>query len=163
MLIDRDKLERLCRARDLLRQLGGDSASVDEIARQVGMSPYHFIRQFRAVFGATPHQLRIEARLEAARRHLALGDRPVTEVGLEIGLASASSFSSLFSRRVGTSPSAYRRRARALVQVPGTWPPALVPGCLSLMARLPPGAFSQFPKSAAARDGASSAGPQAKE
>jgi hypothetical protein len=35
----------------------------------------------------------------------------------------------------------YRRRMRALVQVPGTLPPALTPGCLTLMGRLPAGAF----------------------
>lgn len=164
MLIDRDTLARLCRARELLCALDGEVAAVPEVARQVGISPFHFIRQFRALFGVTPHQARIGARLEAARERLVLGDRPVTEVGLEVGFGSASRFSAEFSRRIGASPTAYRRRARALVQVPGTWPPALVPGCMTLMARLPAGAFSQFSESAAARDGASSARhPQPKE
>jgi AraC-like DNA-binding protein len=54
---------------------------------------------------------------------------------MEVGFSSLGSFSALFARRFGTSPSAYRRQIRSLIAVPGEWPPELVPGCLSLMAR----------------------------
>jgi transcriptional regulator GlxA family with amidase domain len=40
--------------------------SIADIARQVDVSPFHFIRQFEALFGATPHQFRIRSRLEHA-------------------------------------------------------------------------------------------------
>jgi len=118
--------------------------SVEEAARLAGISPFHFIRQFDAVFGATPHQYRIEARLDRARRLLARGDLSVTEVCMEVGFSSLGSFSDLFTRRVGEPPSAFRRRARSMVRVPGGLPRELFPGCLSLMARLPPSAFRSF-------------------
>jgi hypothetical protein len=54
------------------------------------------------------------------------------------------SFSDLFARRVGDAPSEYQRRARRIVQVPATFPQALFPGCLSLMAALPKSAFRNF-------------------
>jgi hypothetical protein len=73
----------------------------------------------------------------------------VTDVCMEVGFSSLGSFSDLFARRVGTSPSAWRRRMRTLVSVPGALPAVLTPGCLSLMARLPASAFSQFSRSAA--------------
>ena len=57
----------------------------------------------------------------------------MTQVCLEVGFASLGSFSSLFARRIGASPAAYRRRDRALVDVPGTLPASLIPGCYSLM------------------------------
>lgn|SRR5262249_53937682 len=135
---------RLCRARELLCETDGDGQVVRDIARALRLSPYHFIRQFHAVFGATPHQVRIEARLDRAKRLLALGERSVTDVCMDVGFSSVGSFSSLFARRVGTTPSAYRRSVRALVQVPGTLPATLVPGCLSLMALLPRHAFRNF-------------------
>ena len=122
--------------------------SIEEVAREVGISPFHFIRQFEAVFGLTPHQFRIQSRLDRARRLLAIGQHSVTDVCMEVGFSSLGSFSDLFTRRIGASPSAYQRRVRAMVQVPGTVPPALVPGCLSLMTCLPPSAFSQFSRSA---------------
>jgi AraC-like DNA-binding protein len=124
---------RLCRARDLLREVHDHPLTIDEVAREAAMSPFHFIRQFNAVFGTTPHQYRIHARLDRARQLLALGTHSVTDVCMEVGFSSLGSFSDLFARRVGIPPSAYRRQARTMVTVPGILPPALFPGCLSLM------------------------------
>lgn len=132
----------MCRARDLLREIREPSPSIAELAREVRISPFHFIRQFEAVFGVTPHQFRIRTRLDAARHLLAAGRHSVTDVCLEVGFSSLGSFSTLFTQRIGEAPSAYRRRVRAMVQVPGTVPADLTPGCLSLMGRLPPSAFA---------------------
>jgi AraC-like DNA-binding protein len=126
-------LTRLCRARDLLREVHDRTVTIDDAAREAAMSPFHFIRQFSAVFGETPHQARIRWRLDRARLLLATGERSVTDVCMEVGFSSHGSFSALFARRVGVSPSEYRRRARSMVVVPGTFAPHLFPGCLSLM------------------------------
>ncbi len=134
----------LCRARELLAETPEDHLSVKRIAREVAISPYHFIRQFEAVFGVTPHQFRIQSRLDRAKLLLASGDFSVTEICVEVGFSSLGSFSDLFTRRFGTPPSAYRRHARAMVQVPGNFPQELFPGCLSLMACLPASAFRNF-------------------
>jgi AraC-like DNA-binding protein len=144
MLLRPATFRRLCRARELLGEPQEHAPSIEDVARQVEISPFHFIRQFEAVFGVTPHQFRVRARLERAKRLLALGHHSVTEVCMEVGFSSLGSFSALFRRRVGASPSAYQRRLRPLVQVPGTLPAALIPGCLGLMAHLPPEAFRSF-------------------
>jgi AraC-like DNA-binding protein len=127
MLLRHEGFRRLCRARDVLRQLDDPVPTIQELAREVGISPFHFIRQFEAVFGITPHQYRIQARLERARHLLAAGPQSVTGVCMEVGFSSLGSFSTLFTRRFGESPSAYRRRVRAA---------DLTPGCLSLMGEL---------------------------
>jgi AraC-like DNA-binding protein len=125
----------LCVARERLRECDDDSAPmVAEIARLAGLSTFRFIRLFHAVFGITPHQYRIDARLERARELLITTDRPVTDVCLDVGFTSLGSFSSLFARRVGVPPSAFRQRTRPMIVVPGTLPPTLAPGCLTLMA-----------------------------
>jgi AraC-like DNA-binding protein len=104
--------KRLCRARRLLEDAGEPAPSVREVARVVRLSPYHLIRTFRALFGATPHQLRTRARLERAQRLLGEG-RSVTDACLAVGFSSPASFTHLFGRRVGVAPSAYRRQPRA--------------------------------------------------
>jgi AraC-like DNA-binding protein len=111
--------------------------TLDQVAREAALSPGQFIRTFKAVFGQTPHQTRIDARLDLAKRLLVTGSLPVTEVCAAAGFSSLGTFSHVFARRVGLSPSAFRREARTLVQVPGTLPPRLYPGCLTLMCYWP--------------------------
>src|ERR1700704_746141 len=142
MLLRHEGFRRLCRARDLLRESREPSPSIADLAREVQISPFHFIRQFEAVFGITPHQFRIQTRLDTAKQLLAMGHLSVTDVCMEVGFSSLGSFSALFTQRIGEPPSKYRRRVRAMVQVPGTVPADLTPGCLLLMGRLPPAAFA---------------------
>jgi AraC-like DNA-binding protein len=140
MLLRPPVFARLCRARELLCATDEEAPSIEGVARAVAISPYHFIRQFEAVFGLTPHQFRTHWRLDRAKRLLA-ADRSVTEVCMEVGFSSLGSFSELFRRRVGTPPSAYRRQVRAIAQVPDG---AHIPGCLGLMTMLPADAFRSF-------------------
>ena len=144
MLLGHDALRNLCRARDLLSEVRESRLSIEDVAREVAISPYHFIRQFEAVFGVTPHQYRIRRRLDLAKQLLAAGHHSVTDVCMEVGFSSLGSFSALFAQRVGVPPSAYRRRARAMVQVPGRLPWEVIPGCFSLMGLLPRDAFRSF-------------------
>jgi len=144
MLVRPEAFRRLCQAREALTEDSEAPPSIETVARSAGMSPFHFIRQFDALFGRTPHQLRIQSRLDRARRLLAAGGLSVTDVCMEVGFSSLGSFSDLFARRVGEPPSSFRRRARSMVQVPGGLPRELFPGCLTLMSRLPPSAFRSF-------------------
>jgi AraC-like DNA-binding protein len=136
---------RLCRARDMLREMDRPM-SIEQVAREAAVSPFHFIRQFQALFGETPHQYRIRARLERAKHLLESSDYTVTDVCMEVGFSSLGSFSDLFARRVGVAPSLYRRQFRSRISVPGVRP-AVSSGCLSLMAT----AFAIFEKHANAR------------
>jgi AraC-like DNA-binding protein len=137
MVLSQEGFRRLCRARELLREPSEPPLSIADVARDVGISPFHFIRQFEAVFGVTPHQFRIQARLDAAKHLLAAGRHSVTDTCMEVGFSSLGSFSALFARRVGEVPSAYRRRVQSMSQASGTLPVELTPGCLTLMGQLP--------------------------
>lgn len=138
---------RLCAARELLCSREEPALSIDDIARRVGVSPFHLNRRFAGLFGSTPHQYRTAARMQRAKQLLARGDRSVTAVCFELGFSSLGSFSVLFSSRVGESPAAYQRRVRRLWSVPGQLAPILTPGCLSLLCFLPPEAAAQFSRS----------------
>ena len=65
-MLTRGALIPLCRARDLLRDVHDQRLSIRDVARDAGISPYHFIRQFEALFGTTPHY-GISARMDLAK------------------------------------------------------------------------------------------------
>ena len=132
-MIHPELLSRLCTARDLLRKWEDKPLSISAVARASGLTRFHFIRLFKAMFGETPHQYRSRAQIEKAKRLLILTDMSITDVCMEVGFSSLGSFSVLFSRRVGMSPSEFQRRYRPGSAPERQLPASLVPGCLSLM------------------------------
>lgn len=133
-MIHPELLSRLCRARELLRDGDDESLSVIAVARASGLTHFHFIRLFKAIFGETPHQYRSRAQIEKAKHLLILTDFSITDVCMAVGFSSLGSFSALFSRRVGMSPSEFQRRYRPASLPERHLPASLIPGCLSLMA-----------------------------
>jgi AraC-like DNA-binding protein len=132
MVLDRARLRRLVRARDLARSRFDGEVRVEDLAREAGLSRAHFLRSFSAAFGQTPHAFITELRLDEARRELARG-ASVTEACMRVGFSSVGSFSTLFRARVGESPRAWQRRVRTLVPVAERWPSVWIPGCFLAM------------------------------
>jgi AraC-like DNA-binding protein len=129
-----DRNRRMLRARDTIDRSFAAPLDVAALARVAHVSPAHFSRQFRAVFGETPHRYLQRRRIERAMELLRDTDRPVTDICLDVGFASLGTFSRTFSAVVGESPSAYRKRAQA------TRAPQYVPACLEKTLRRPVGA-----------------------
>ncbi|HEV3382862.1 MAG TPA: helix-turn-helix transcriptional regulator [Trebonia sp.] len=113
-------LARLRRARDLMDREYASPLDVAALARFALMSTAHFSRQFRAVYGETPHSYLMTRRIERAKALLRLGDLSVTDVCMAVGCTSLGSFSARFTRLAGETPTAYRARDHgALAKVPG--------------------------------------------
>ncbi|NHV27605.1 AraC family transcriptional regulator [Burkholderia sp. D-99] len=74
---------------------------------------YSFIRSFKKINGATPHQYIIARRLQAARDLIERGQCDVTEAALACGFSTTSHFSATFRKRWGMSPSELKPRAAA--------------------------------------------------
>jgi len=85
-----------------------ESFPVAAMARQAGMSAYHFLRVFRAVAGVTPHQHLLRTRLHRAALRLAAGDAPVSAVAFDLGFNDLSTFNRRFRRVTGMTPGAWR-------------------------------------------------------
>ena len=127
-LVHGDVFRRLALARDFIAAHHASPLHLDEIARQAGLSPFHFLRLFRAAFDVTPHEHLTHLRLERAKALLAR-DASVTEACFAVGYESLGSFSTLFARRLGRSPARYQREVRRVVQVPARLPALYIPGC----------------------------------
>lgn len=83
-----------------------------ELSNAAAMSPYHFLRSFRAVFGRTPQAYVSTVRISKARELLERTRMTVSEVALSVGFESLPSFSARFKRTFGLAPSAYRSTSR---------------------------------------------------
>ena len=98
----------LLRAKDLIDARYREALDIEAIAAAAHLSRAHFIRQFRATFGETPHQYLLTRRLERAAALLRNTDHSIVEICLEVGLRSVGSFTTSFGRAYGVSPAAYR-------------------------------------------------------
>jgi transcriptional regulator GlxA family with amidase domain len=85
-----------------------DDLSVDTLARIANMSPRTFARRFRAETGATPYDWLVAQRVAAAQRLLEDGDDTIDSVAAKCGFGTAAALRHHFTRRVGTTPQAYR-------------------------------------------------------
>jgi AraC family transcriptional regulator len=99
-------------ARDRLHADVAARASLAELAAGVGVHPVTLARAFRRTFGCTIGEYLRRLRIERAAEQLATGTQPLAEIALAAGFADQSHFSNVFRRRVGMSPSAYRREVR---------------------------------------------------
>jgi AraC-like DNA-binding protein len=103
---------------------------LDNIADEAYFSKFHFIRLFRKTYGKTPHQYLTGVRIEKARE-LLLTEVPVADVCYAVGFESTSSFTGLFRRLVGLTPSAYQEAQRKLRAEIKAAPLKFIPNCFA--------------------------------
>jgi AraC-like DNA-binding protein len=121
--------ESLYRAREFIDEQYAQPLDLDELARSANFSRYHFLRAFRRLFHATPHEYLTRKRIEHAKELLAQSEFTVTEICFRVGFESLGSFSTLFHKIVGWSPSIYRARAWEMRRHPLKF----IPNCYVIM------------------------------
>jgi AraC-like DNA-binding protein len=103
---------------------------LDHIAEHACFAKHHFIRLFRKIYGTTPHQYLTLVRLERAKELLGNG-QTVTATCFAVGFESMGSFSSLFKRYAGETPSAYQTRLLGTRLAAARTPLRFIPGCFA--------------------------------
>src|SRR4051794_9853189 len=128
-----DLNRRLLRARDSMDLAYSGPLDVRTVAAVAHVSPAHFIRCFRSVFGETPHRYLQRRRVERSMFLLRETDRSITDICFDVGFTSLGTFSRTFRDIVAETPSGYRQ----------AHPPIEAPHCFQMAAtrpRLPVGA-----------------------
>lgn len=105
-----------------------ENIDVDNISDEAYFSKFHFIRLFKSIYGKTPHQYLRAVRIERAK-HLLRSRISVTEACSMVGFESLSSFSTLFKRMTGVSPSIFVKDSLSLKTKIRNNPMAFVPSC----------------------------------
>ncbi|MFJ8587988.1 AraC family ligand binding domain-containing protein [Streptomyces sp. NPDC093595] len=99
-------------ARELLQERMTRPPSLEQLAQELGTSPFALLRAFKAAHGMPPHTWLTNARVRAARRLLEAGTPPAVAAAA-VGFTDQPHLNRHFTRIVGVPPGAYQReRAR---------------------------------------------------
>lgn len=101
--------------RAALERMHGDCArdwSLDELAREAGLSRAGFAQKFKAALGATPLQYLTVVRIQKAMDLLANSADKIESVANAVGYSDAFSFSKVFKKVAGIPPREFRLRDR---------------------------------------------------
>lgn len=91
-----------------------EDLSIEQVARQFGLSNRTLARRFKLATGVTPQQYLQDIRLNAASRMLVQSNQSIEAITHAVGYEDVSSFVRLFKRRTNYSPGGYRSRFRAV-------------------------------------------------
>jgi AraC-like DNA-binding protein len=101
---------RVERAKAMMEAHYAEPLSLSTLARDAGMSVFHFARIFAELEGRPPHRFLSDVRLSHANARLRDG-AGVTETCFAVGFGSLSHFVTMFRRRYGVRPTELRRPA----------------------------------------------------
>ena len=85
-----------------------EDMALEDAAASMGMSPFYFSRQVKAVTGKTFLDYLTSYRIEKAKKRLTSTDLSVSDVGHSVGYADSNYFTKAFKKVVGCTPTAYR-------------------------------------------------------
>jgi transcriptional regulator GlxA family with amidase domain len=91
-----------------------NDAPVAKMAALIGLSDRTFARRFAKATGMSPLEYVHTLRLEEAKQMLEGSDEPVEEIANQVGYEDTSFFGRLFRRKVGLTPTQYRKRFGSL-------------------------------------------------
>lgn len=103
---------QIARVVNAITERPGERHTMENLARLAAMSAHTLSQRFEAIFAVTPNEFVQKTRLTAAEALLRSTDLPVKTIAGNVGFASRSHFSRLFSKHSGSDPTAYRTEHR---------------------------------------------------
>lgn len=121
---------RVVQAKLFIDEHFSDKLDLNLISDEAYFSKYHFLRLFKKIYGKTPYQYLMYVRIEKAKE-LLQQDISVSDVCFQVGHESLTSFTGLFKRRTGVSPSIYQKKHLARQKDQEKAPLKYIPNCFA--------------------------------
>jgi len=106
-------IARVTRSVRAIERRPDGALGLGELAREAGLSPYHFLRTFERLTGITPHQYVRRARLRDAASRLAVECEKVLDIAYDCGFGDVSNFNRAFKKEFGSNPLKWKARGRS--------------------------------------------------
>jgi transcriptional regulator GlxA family with amidase domain len=104
--------DKLASLRQWMLENLSESMTIDALAAQAHMSRRSLVRHFRTETRTSPMAWLTKARIDRARELLENTAEPIEQIGRLAGLGSPASVRTIFHKRLGTSPTEYRKLFR---------------------------------------------------
>lgn len=102
------RLDHVKRAMNFMTENYAEKITLEQLAREARLSPFHFARTFKAMTHLTPVNYLNRLRVERATDLLKEKERKILDVALDVGFSHLSYFNKTFRRFQGCTPSEYR-------------------------------------------------------
>lgn len=96
-------------AQAFMREFYSTDISISDICSEIHITPYHFIRLFKASTGNTPYEYLLNLRIDKAKEMITVDDDNIMIISKKCGFVNNAHFSTTFKRLTGVSPIEYKR------------------------------------------------------
>ncbi|WP_353622819.1 AraC family transcriptional regulator [Aliirhizobium terrae] len=97
---------------DMMKARLAEDISLDDLANETRLSPFHFARMFKQTVGMPPQAYLTQLRIERACELLELTEVPISTIATKVGYSSEKVLARVFRRHRGSTLSDYRRAFR---------------------------------------------------
>jgi AraC-like DNA-binding protein len=97
----------LLRSRDFLEAHFNAPITLKQLSSQAGLSPFHFLREFKRIFGMPPHQYQRQVQVRRAKELLGRGV-PIVTVAADTGFCDQSHLNRVFKSFTGLTPGQFQ-------------------------------------------------------
>ncbi len=87
-----------------------DTATIEELIKDIPSSRRNIVRRFKQITGITPIEYLQQTRIEAAKKLLERTSHQMNEVIFQSGYSDPKAFRKMFKKNVGMTPSQYREK-----------------------------------------------------
>ena len=86
-----------------------EQITVDDLAAELNLSKFYFLREFKKSVGITPYQYLLNTRLERSRAMLRSGENDISSIAFELGFNDQSHFTRSFKKAFGMTPGNFQK------------------------------------------------------
>ncbi len=96
--------------RNFIVQNIDEPITIEELAAEINMSKFYFLKEFKKATELTPYQYLVEIRMDKAMELIKDSDMSLINIAVNLGFSDQSHFSKVFKQYFGVPPGMYRKQ-----------------------------------------------------
>ncbi len=105
--VSKDQIKEI---RNFINDNIGEPITIDDLAAELNMSKFYFLKEFKKAASVTPYQYLMDLRMEKAKELIADRNLSLMDLAINLGFSDQSHFSRVFKNYFGDAPGVYRKK-----------------------------------------------------